>query len=79
MKVTVVGKEFVSGTSRKTGRPFALNLIHLTHKKNGVDGLVVESIWLDPDSFPLGSIAVGGVYDLDRDNRGQILDFAPVK
>ena len=50
MKVTVMGKEYVSGTSKKTGKDFAANVVHVTHKKNGVEGGVnpkfcVNSIW----------------------------------
>ena len=75
MKCTVLGKEFTSGTAKKTGNPFAANVVHVSHKKNGVEGLVVESIWLDPASYPLSSIRVGAEYDVDRDSRGYILDF----
>lgn len=75
MKVTVVGKEFVSGTSRKSGKEFAANVAHVTHKKTGVEGLVVDSIWLDPEEYPLSGIAVGKVYEVDRDSRGFIVDF----
>ena len=46
MKVTVVGKEHVSGKSRKTGNPFDANVAHVTHKKNGCEGLTVDSISL---------------------------------
>ena len=75
MKCMVLGKEFVSGRSKKTGNDFASNVVHVSHKKNGVEGLVVESIWLDPASYPLPSICVGAEYDVDRDSRGYVLDF----
>jgi len=75
MKAMVIGKEFVSGHSKKTDRDFAANVVYVTHKKNGVDGQAVDSIWLDPASYPFKDIQVGKVYDLDRDSRGFIVDF----
>ena len=62
MNVTVIGKEFVRGTSRKTG-------------KIGCDGLAAESIWLRPEDVPMDSIEVGKVYTVDRDSRGRIIEF----
>ena len=75
MKVTVVGKEYVSGVSKKTGKEFSANVAHVTHKKMGVEGCVVDSIWLDPDQYPLSGIAVGKTYNVDRDSRGFLVDF----
>jgi hypothetical protein len=75
MKVMVVGKENISGTSRKTGKAFNNNIVHLTYKKNGVIGEACESVWLDPDTYPLDSIHVGKVHDIDRDSRGFVCGF----
>jgi len=75
MKVTVVGKEYVSGKSKKSGKELAANVAHVTHKKMGVDGVCVDSIWLDPDQYPLSGIAVGKTYEVDRDSRGFLIDF----
>jgi len=75
MKVTVLGKEYASGTSKKTGKDFAAMVVHVSHKKNGVDGLSVDSIWLDSASYPLSDIIVGKVYNVDYDNRGYVLAF----
>lgn len=79
MKVTVIGKEFVSGTSKKSGKDFAANVVHIAHNKNGVTGQAVDTVWLDPVQYPLDSIAVGKVYEVDRDNRGFLIDFTPVR
>ena len=70
-----MGKEYVSGTSKKTGKDFAANVVYVTHKKNGVEGVAVDAIWLDPSTYPLFDIQVGKVYDLDRDGRGFIVGF----
>ena len=75
MKVTVIGKEHASGTSKKTGKPFDANVAHVTHKKNGVEGAAVDSVWLDPIAYPLASIQIGKTYDLDRDGRGFVVGF----
>ncbi|NLW46313.1 MAG: hypothetical protein GXY86_03100 [Firmicutes bacterium] len=75
MKVVVIGKEHVSGKSRKTGNPFDSNIVHVSYKKNGVTGEACESIWLSPDSYPLSSIEVGKQYNLDRDSRGFVCGF----
>lgn len=79
MKVMVIGKEYVSGTSKKTGKEFAANVVHVSHNKNGVEGQAVDSIWLDPVQHPLSGIVVGKPYEVDRDGRGFIIDFTPVR
>ena len=79
MKVTVIGKEYVSGTSKKTGKPFAANVVHVSQKKMGVEGFAADSIWLDPASYPLPDIQVGKTYDVDRDGRGFICGFDLVR
>jgi len=33
MKVTVLGKEYASSTSKKTGKDFAAMVVHVSHKK----------------------------------------------
>ena len=78
MKVTVVGKRHLSGTSRKTGNPFNNTVVYVTMSQSGVDGLSVDSLWLDAVEHPSDGIKVGGVYDVDRDARGYIIGFNPV-
>jgi len=79
MKVTVIGKEHVSGTSKKTGKAFDVNVAHVAYKKSGVEGQTVESVWLDPSFIAMAHIEVGKVYDLDRDNRGFVCGFEHAK
>lgn len=78
MKVMVLGKEHMSGTSKKTGKPYDSNVVHVAYKKNGVEGQTVESVWLDPSFIALAHIDVGKVYDLDRDGRGYVVGFEQV-
>ena len=75
MIVKVIGKEYVAGTSRKTQKPFEANVVHVADKKMGVDGNAVDSIWLDPNTYPLSGIQVGKEYNVDRDARGFLLNF----
>lgn len=75
MKVMVVGKEHAGGTSRKTGKVFSNTLVHVSYKKPRVDGVAVETIWLDETAYPLDSVQVGKTYDLDRDSRGYVIGF----
>lgn len=75
MKVVVIGKEYVSGTSRKNGNFFEANVVHVAFKKMGVEGQSVDSIWLNPNDYPLNGIQIGKTYDVDRDSRGFLLSF----
>ena len=42
MKVVVLGKEYASGTSKKTGKPFAATIAHVSFKKNKDEGQAVD-------------------------------------
>jgi hypothetical protein len=75
MKVMVLGKEHASGTSKRTGKDFDNTVVHVSFKKNRVDGSAVDSIWLDAKSYPVEDIQVGKTYDVDRDSRGYVLSF----
>ena len=75
MKAVVLGKEYASGTAKKTGKPFAATVVHVSFKKNKVEGQAVDSVWLDPVSYPVESILVGKTYDIDRDSRGFVVGF----
>jgi len=77
MKVTVIGKQNVKGTSRKTNKPFDSNVVHVSFEQMGVEGKATQQIWLDPVSYPLHSIKIGGVYAAEYDNRGFLISFSP--
>jgi hypothetical protein len=74
MKVNVIGKYNRSGIGKKSGKPYDLNYVQITYKKNGVEGLAVREIMLDSKAYPLAGIQIGKVYDLDMDN-GYVLGF----
>lgn len=77
MKVTVLGKQNLKGTSRKTGKPFDSNVIHVSMEQSNVEGKAVQTIWLDPIAYPLSSIRVGTAYNAEYDNRGYLVAFTP--
>lgn len=75
MKVMVMGKEHVQGTSRKTQKPFDNTVVYVQHKKNGVDGVVCGNVWLNAGTYPIEGIQLGKTYNLDRDERGFVMAF----
>lgn len=77
MKVKVLGKQNMKGTSRKTGKPFDSNVCHIAYETPAVEGQAVQSIWLDPVTYPLHSIKVGATYNAEYDNRGFLVSFTP--
>lgn len=77
MKVMLVGKSHMSGTAKKTGKPYDFNIAHIVGRSNGVEGQSAEQIMLDPKTYPLDSLAVGKYYHLDRDGRGWVCGFEP--
>ena len=79
MQVNVIGKEFVSGTSKKTGKDFASNVAYVRYRKNGVEGEYVDSLWLDPNEYPMSIIELGKSYVAEYDSRGWLVAFYPVK
>lgn len=78
MKVVVIGKQLMQGTSRKTGKEYNANVVHVYHPKMGVEGNAVETIWLDPKSHPYDSIKVGKEYYAEYDSHGFLQNFSLV-
>lgn len=78
MKVTVIGKEMMSGTSKKTGQPYEATIAHVQYKKSKCEGFAVDNVWIDSSLCPAYDIEVGSNYDLDRDGRGFIISFERV-
>lgn len=79
MRVTVIGKERVDKVSKKTGEKMDKTIVHFTHKKRGVEGVAVQSVWVDASFLPYAEIVVGKDYALDRDERGYLEDFGPIR
>ena len=78
MKIKIVGKAHLKGTSKKTGNPYDFNQVHYTGPARGVEGLSAQTLSLDPQAYPYDSITLGGEYIVEFDNRGYLVDFQPV-
>ena len=78
MKIKVIGKAHLEGTSKKTGKPYNFNQVHYTGKAYGVEGLAAKTLMLDPVSYPIIAIQVGVDYNVEFDDRGYVVDFSPV-
>lgn len=53
MKVKIIGKTNLSGTSKKTGKDYNINMVYVTHKANALDVKFLGrfSDWESADSF----------------------------
>ena len=78
MKIHVVGKLHLKGTSKKTGNPYDFIQVHYLGKAPGVEGNAALTLNLDPKDHPFDGIKVPGDYIADFDGKGFIVDFYPV-
>lgn len=78
MKIKVIGKQHMEGTSKKTGQPYNFNTIYFNAPAYKVEGLASKSINLDPSQYPFSDVIVGGEYNLEFDERGYCVSFLPV-
>ena len=72
MKIKVIGKAHLEGTSKKTGKPYNL-------KAQGVEGDAAMTMPLDPTFCPYAAIIVGGEYDVEFGPHGRVMNFTPCK
>lgn len=79
MKIKVIGKAHLEGTSKKTGKPYNFNQLHYVGKARGVEGNAALTMSLDPAMYPYDSIVLGAEYSVDFDQRGQVFAFEPCK
>lgn len=77
MLVEVLGYERISGTSKKTGKPFDFFKAYLQYKRSGVAGYATDALILQADKFP--EPIVGSIYDVDRDFNGYLISFEECK
>lgn len=78
MVIKVIGKAHKEGIGKKTGNPYSFNEIHYIGKRRGVEGECGLSSIVDEYILPLHAIKIGEEYDVQFDNRGNILDMIPV-
>lgn len=78
MKMKVIGKEQMRGTSKKTGKAYDASNVHVEYKSPRVAGMAVERLWVDASLVWYDEIVVGGTYDVERDSNGYLLCFEKV-
>lgn len=79
MKIKVIGKQHMQGTSKKTGNPYDFIAVHYIDRlQNGV-GERGEQISLDPAFYPFEDIQVGKEYDVVFGRYGRVDGFMLVK
>ena len=74
MVVKVVGHERVSGTSKKTGKPFDFYKVYVEYERQGVSGVCSDSLILQAASYPVPPL-IGVDYNVDRDFNGYLISF----
>lgn len=80
MKIKVIGKQRMCGTSKKTGNDYDFNIVFYVGKEDDrVIGQHGCQINLDPQMIDFASIAVDGLYDVEFGARGRVVGFTPVK
>lgn len=75
MRIIVLGKAHLEGTSKKTGRDYNFNQVHFNGPARGVEGVAAQTISLDPTVVPYASIEVGAAYNVEFDQRGFCVAF----
>ena len=78
MKIRVIGKAHMNGTSKRTGNPYDFIQVHYNGPARGVTGLAALTVNLDPAMVRFDSITVPGDYNVEFDNRGYPVTFEPV-
>ncbi len=58
MKIHVVGKLHLKGTSKKTGNPYDFIQVHYLGKAPGMEGNAALTLNLDPVNYPNDSITL---------------------
>ena len=78
MKIKVIGKAHLEGTSKKSGKPYNLNQIHYNAPARGVEGEAAQTIMVDAVAYPLGTIFVGSIYEIEFDRFGYVVGMSLV-
>lgn len=78
MRIKVVGKAHLKGTSKKTGSAYDFLQVHYNGRAHGVEGLAALTLSLQPDDYPFSNIVVGHEYDVEFDNRGYPVEITAV-
>lgn len=78
MKIKVISKAHLKGTSKKTDNPYDFIQVHYNGPARGVEDLAALTANLDPALYPFADVVIGCEYTLEFDNRGYPVTFLPV-
>lgn len=78
MKITVIGKAHMQGTSKKTGNPYNFIQLHYNGPARNVVGLGAMTVNIDSSMARFDSILIPGDYLIEFDNKGFPVEFSPV-
>lgn len=56
MKIRVIGKAHLKGTSKRTGNPYDFIQVHFNGPDRGVEGLTAQILNLDPSFIPYDNV-----------------------
>lgn len=79
MKINVIGKAHLKGTSKRSGNPYDFIQVHYNGRARGVEGLAALTVNLDSRDCPFADVVVGAEYNVEFDNRGYVVEFQPVQ
>lgn len=78
MKVKIVGKQHMKGTSKKSGTPYDFYALYCLGKSSRVEGQICITVNVRPEDSPYADAVVGSDYNLEYDQNGYLADFAPI-
>ena len=77
MKIKVIGKQHLQGTSKKTGNPYNFIQIHHVSPARGVEGMAARTLSLAPNFMLFDDTRVNGEYDVEFNQGGYVISFLP--
>jgi hypothetical protein len=79
MVTEIVGKCHRQGISKTSGKPYDFSEVHYLGRKKGVEGLAAVAKTVGADIIAYDDIAIGEMYDIERDDDGNIIGMAKAK
>lgn len=73
MHAVLLGKVRRNGTS-KSGKPYDFTACSVSYSVSGVEGVQVSEVIVDPRLIHFDALEIGGLYDFDYDNKGNLLN-----
>lgn len=74
MHAVLLGKVRRNGTS-KAGKPYDFTACSVSYSAFGVEGSQVAEVIVDSRMIQFDALTIGGLYDFDFDNKGNLLNI----